>query len=672
MNMVLNHPSDVAKLSQVWYKKKDDGKWEASFPEIAEDATPDKVAKAIEDHQKEMLDLEKDGKAECRSNKLDVNYHIDPKNISQHAVVVKRNGVDFVIYINGNPRAAEALNGKLKMEQGGGWNFYDYLKRLYSAGMTSYNVNFVGANVSRDVHHAFFITYMEKGVKEAAKLAANGGTAFKTVYRGVSGKLDLNRKADVYYKEFLENGGETGYSNLNSMEAWKEDNDKRIARLKGIAKKAGYAKLGLERLGEWFELANRIAENATRFNAYMLARENGKGVFDAVNEAKNITVNFNKKGSAQTPGFFGIAANIFRRWVLFANPIIQGLYQMYNVGKQYKVRFASAFAFHAALGFMLPVLNTFLVGMYGDDDDDYFNQNDYTRRNNLMLYIPKLGYLKLPLAPVFRNMYAMGDILYMKLNDLSTTEDLFWDSINEARAMLSIEGQSGRKEWSPSRFLLPDLVGPIVDVTENENFAGAPIYKDTEFNKFDPEFKKVYKDAWGSLTELSRVMNSFDGGNDYRKADHIGKWLNPAAMQHLITNYTGGVGQLIGDASSMLLDAFNGDMKENFSMMKVPVAKRFFTIPDERTSGSAIRKKYFRIKEEMDKLNHEVKERAKDAGGDLKKLHELSRLQNSKEYDWLLEFKAYSRRMNRMNNPQEKIELMQEVVDWYKEKTKGK
>lgn len=46
--------------------------------------------------------------------------------------------------------------------------------------------------------------------------------------------------------------------------------------------------------------------------------------------------------------------------------------------------------------------------MYGDDDDDYFNQNDYTRRNNLMLYIPKLGYLKLPLAPVFRNMYAMG------------------------------------------------------------------------------------------------------------------------------------------------------------------------------------------------------------------------------------------------------------------------
>jgi hypothetical protein len=28
---------------------------------------------------------------------------------------------------------------------------------------------------------------MEKGVKEAAKLAANGGTAFKTVYRGVSG-----------------------------------------------------------------------------------------------------------------------------------------------------------------------------------------------------------------------------------------------------------------------------------------------------------------------------------------------------------------------------------------------------------------------------------------------------------------------------------------------------
>lgn len=671
MNMVINHPSDVAKLSRVWFKQSGD-KWEASFPDIAKDATADEVAQAIEAHEKEMLDLEKDGKAECRSNKLDINYHITPKNISQHAVVVKRGGKDYVVYINGNPRAAEALNGKLKMgEQDIAWSFYDYLKRMYAAGMTSYNINFVGANVSRDIQHAFFITYIDKGIGAAVKLAKNGPRALKTVSRGVSGKLDLSRKEDVHYNEFLENGGETGYSNLNSIEEWKADNDKRLARLKGLVKGTGYAKAGLNHLKDWFEFANRIAENSTRFNAYMLARESGKGVGEAINEAKNITVNFNKKGSSQTPGLFGVAANIFRRWVLFANPIIQGMYQVYNISKQHKARAASAFAFHTAMGIAVPMLNTFLVGMYGDDDDEYFNQNDFTRRNNLMLYIPRAGYLKIPLAPIFRNMYAMGDILYMKMNGLSTTEDMFFDSVKEARAMFSLEGQSGQKEWSPARFLLPDLVGPILDVAENENFSGAPIYKSTEFNKLDPEFKKIYKDAWAPLVELSRVMNTVAGGNDYRKSD-IGKWANPAAMQHLITNYTGGVGQLIGDVSSAFSDVITGDFVENFDMMKVPVAKRFFTIPNERTSGTAIRREYFKIKDEMDALNHEVKERAKNAGGDLKLLDELSELQNSKEYDMLLDFKKSSKGITKEESPEKKVERMKAVNEWYNEQTKKK
>lgn len=671
MNMVINHPSDVAKLSRVWFKQSGD-KWEASFPDIAKDATADEVAQAIEAHEKEMLDLEKDGKAECRSNKLDINYHITPKNISQHAVIVKRGGKDYVVYINGNPRAAEALNGKLKMsEQNIGWSFYDYLKRMYAAGMTSYNINFVGANVSRDIQHAFFITYIDKGIEAAAKLAKNGPRALKTVSRGVSGKLDLSRKEDVYYNEFLENGGETGYSNLNSIEEWKADNDKRLARLKGLVKGTGYAKAGLNHLKDWFEFANRIAENSTRFNAYMLARESGKGVGEAINEAKNITVNFNKKGSSQTPGLFGVAANIFRRWVLFANPIIQGMYQVFNISKQHKARAASTFAFHTAMGIAVPMLNTFLVGMYGDDDDEYFNQNDFTRRNNLMLYIPRAGYLKIPLAPIFRNMYAMGDILYMKMNGLSTTEDMFFDSVKEARAMFSLEGQSGQKEWSPARFLLPDLVWPILDVAENENFSGAPIYKSTEFNKLDPEFKKIYKDAWAPLVELSRVMNTVAGGNDYRKSD-IGKWANPAAMQHLITNYTGGVGQLIGDVSSAFSDVITGDFVENFDMMKVPVAKRFFTIPSERTSGTAIRREYFKIKDEMDALNHEVKERAKNAGGDLKLLDELSELQNSKEYDMLLDFKKSSKGITKEESPEKKVERMKVVNEWYNEQTKKK
>ena len=672
MNMVLNHPSDVATLSRVWFKKNTEGKWEASFPDIAKEATADEVNQAIREHEEEMRELEKDGKAKYRSNKLDINYHIDPKNASQHAVVVKRGGKDFVIYINGNPRAAEALNGQLKPgKQNVVWDFYDYLKRNYAAGVTSYNVNFAGTNVVRDVQHAFFITYIDKGIVAAAKLAKNGPKALKVVARGVSGRLNLNRKEDNYYKEFLENGGETGYSNLNSIEKWKADNDKRMARLKGLSRGTGYVKEGIKHLADWFEFANRIFENCTRFNAYMLAREDGKTISESINEAKDITLNFNKKGSGQTPGLFGAAANIFRRWFLFANPIIQGLYQMARVAKKNKARLAFVWALHTATGFVVPMLNAFLVGMYGDDDDDYFYQNDYTRRSNLMLYVPGVGYIKIPLAPVFRNMYAMGDILYMKVHGFSTTEEAFWDSVNEARTMLSIDGQSGREEWSVGRFLIPDLFGPLLDIADNENFAGSPIYKDTEYNKFDPEFKKVYKNAWAPLVELSKLLNDVAGGNDYRKSEYLGKWINPAAMQHLITNYTGGVGQLIGDVSSLMYDVLTGKAEENFDMMKVPVGKRFFTIPDERTSEIAVRRKFFKIKDYMDALDHEIKARAKNLGNDLSQAKELSELQNSPEYDRLLVFKEIFKLMNKEEIlPEMKVELMKQFLEWYDEEKK--
>ena len=35
----------------------------------------------------------------------------------------------------------------------------------------------------------------------------------------------------------------------------------------------------------------------TRLSVYITSRENGRNITDAINDAKNITVNFNQKGS---------------------------------------------------------------------------------------------------------------------------------------------------------------------------------------------------------------------------------------------------------------------------------------------------------------------------------------------------------------------------------------
>lgn len=58
-----------------------------------------------------MKQLKENGLATQKPNGLNINYRINKNNISQHVVQVKNGGKDYVIYINGNPRAAQAING---------------------------------------------------------------------------------------------------------------------------------------------------------------------------------------------------------------------------------------------------------------------------------------------------------------------------------------------------------------------------------------------------------------------------------------------------------------------------------------------------------------------------------------------------------------------------------
>lgn len=81
-------------------------------------------------------------------------------------------------------------------------------------------------------------------------------------------------------------------------------------------------------------------------------------------------------------------------------------------------------------------------------------------------------------------------------------------------------------------------------------------------------------------------------------------------------------------------------------------------------------REYFKIKDEMDALNHEIKERAKNAGGDLKLLNKLSELQNSKEYDMLLDLKKESKGITKEESPERKVESMKTVIEWYNEQKK--
>jgi hypothetical protein len=318
---------------------------------------------------------------------------------------------------------------------------------------------------------------------------------------------------------------------------------------------------------------------------------------------------------------------------------------------------------------MIPLYNAIAVAMWGDDDDEYFKQTDYSRRNNLMLFVGG-GYVRIPLPPVFRNIYALGDICYMAYHDLLTPGEVALTATTNLLTMANIEGPLSVRNFDPrdiARTLVPDVGVPIVEAIINKNFSGSKIYKVTPFNELDPGYLKAYPRTWKPLVDFSRFMNKELGGSDFRKAPFWGMFLNPGVAQHLITNYTGGIGQLIGDVVTNTSNYAQGKFLENFSWWNIPILKRFWSVPDESTTQNVRRRSYYDIKKEMEIFEHDLNghRNALYSEGKIEYEDEYIRLSNSEENQLLYIFKATDKMIQEAEDDEEKQMLINLFMEQY-------
>jgi hypothetical protein len=616
LNMAVKYPTDVCSVGDMWIVK-NGKKWAADFPVIPVDASSEEVAQIVAQHDADMRALGDNAKRV--TGKLDIEWHINKKNIPEHAVVVNVGGVQHVVYINGNPRAAQAVNGltgeRRRDAKDKAGRLVDFvlkdMKRWYSSMLTQYNINFSGANYVRDFGHSILMTFINNGPKDTGRMLKY---IFPAIGFGVKARVGKggNGEYDKYYKEFLENGGVTGYAHLDSVDKWKHLNDMRWERLSKL-QKAGVApakvfQAGMEAIG-WF---SETLELITRFNTYIKERKKGESIANSVKAAKNITVNFNKKGSEVTPGVFGAIANTLRLWKMFFNPIVQGLNQIYEAvanNPKARNRLIGVCGFYAILGAVMPFVNMALVDNFGDDDDDYFLLNEYTRRTNFVFFNGK-GYVKIPLPQFFREFYGMGEAIATYWIGEASDKDLRRSIVGQIENIFSIEGQEGYKEWSMTRFVLPEQFDPVADVENNENFMGTAIWNESIFKQGIPEYQKAKERTWKPLVGLAKEVNELQGGTENVAGEGSNRWnANPAAWQHLLENYGGGLVQFIGDATNVIKSALDGEMPETSNM---PFAKRFYTIPTEESANWAryrmykdFRKDYDRAEAEHTALNKE-------------------------------------------------------------------
>ena len=599
LNFILNNPTDLVSVSEQWYVLDNaTGEWEARNPIIPDNATGDQVAAIVNQFEQKMEAL--GDKATKKIDGLKLSMNITKREGQEHVVRVKRNGKEYCLYINGSPRAAQAINGLTNPDVNGGslYKATKTVKNWMATMFTSKNPAFIATNLSRDVIWAGTAVAIKEDAAYTAQYTKNISECLlkaqlpRLLVKFKNGTLDMNNELERYFDEFIRNGGETGFTQLNTVENYKRNIERFVKEAQGegsITKKAWNG------LWDNVEFLNRSAEDTTRFMVYMTSRQMDRDMARSIYDAKEITVNFNKKGSG------GLGAKYMNFCYVFFNATIQSLANFGKLMAKHPAKTTMALTLYSSAGFIVPMLNLAIQAMFGGDDDDengYWDLPEWVRRNNIVLYVPwsDNGYITIPLPHEMRPFYGMGEIAFACLMNKENVEDGLKKAAAGFSALLPIDltGNGGNIAVN----MTPTIVQPIAQIVANTDYFGKPIYKRHEWNERDPEWTKAYKGTAPWLVDATRWLNEATGGDNV-KSGLID--LNPALIEHIFESYLGGVGKTINKSQKTLEMLWNEDLRE---WRNVPVVSSFYQTAEERTAGSQINREYNNAVDEMEDTQH--------------------------------------------------------------------
>lgn len=645
LNFALNHPSDLVSISDLWleYDSVTD-EWKPVFPDNIEVSdSPETVEQKMHDFEEKMNQLEQQSPDLYKRGRdaENIPYRvIDSRDLRQHQVVVKRGGRDYVITINGNPRAAQALNGQTNPDNdtsgviGAVLRAGEKLNRQLSAFYTTRNPDFIVSNFMRDMLYTNSMAWIKESPNYALRFHRNYLTKANPARMKIllaklrNGTLDMNDKTESMFYQFMMNGGETGYANIRDIEQHKNDIRKELKKANGKLNIRRAMSLLAERLDE----LNRAVENCARFAAFVTSREMGRSLDRAIYDAKEISVNFNKKGSGakfydtagqtKSGNAAAFVSGLGRSGYVFWNAAIQGTA---NFGRQFKRHPEKAFT-GAAVMFLLGAIIAYLGG--DDDDDDknaYYNLPEYVRRSNILFRIGD-SWISVPLPVEYRALYGMGELMTSTLNGKEhfTGGELAEQIAAQMSQILPLDLMNDGGLMG----LVPSSIKPFAEIHENKSWTGLPIYKDTPWNKDMPEWTKVYKSANRELVNLAAVLNEISGGDAYTKGAID---INPAKVEHLLEGYFGGVASTI-DKMTKTAETIAGERE--YDPRSILLVNRLVKAGDERTEYRAVNNEYFRLKEEHDRIGTRLRHYENDTdNGIFDYAEKIDFLYNSPEYE---------------------------------------
>lgn len=565
--------------------------------------------------------------------------HKTPSQMEESTVDVFVAGKKVSILFT-NPLVSNSINGRLNLDKNvprkietpdqwyniPGWLTYGarHLNRLgarttraLSQFYTTYSpAFFLFSNFARDFSGAFAYNSAEKSISEARQIAALAPDSFAAMRRYIRGEsknkrytieeiesfLDrMGRKGKISKSDydiaaylFVSRGGETGYISANTVEDYRKSIDNAVKYgTVDMNKQAKAIKKGYMAGVKAIQDTARLMESVTRLNQFVAALMEGKTIDTAITDAKNVSTNFNRRGSHE-----GI------QWIFdnyaFLNASLQGTDRLYRGIKKYKKGFAKVIGTIISIGF----LDSLLCAIFsGDDDrwgDSYHALPETKRYNNLVIPIGEGKFIFIPLAQSLRGFHAWGIMLADIITGYHKKHPLISDPVKPLDFFAVIGQDIVPITYGSWTNAAPTWAQPIAHIAFNENFMGRPLYKETPWNKNLPEFRKAYGSTPKGLVKWSEFVNEMTGGNYAEKGwleqiPVLEKLNNPAVLQQLYLGYVPGLFRVLGQAYNAI-DALVTKTKgrpTDFDLSDVPIIGAAVGEANDRIPKAKVRSKWY-------------------------------------------------------------------------------
>ncbi|MGH6792059.1 MAG: LPD38 domain-containing protein [Methyloceanibacter sp.] len=455
------------------------------------------------------------------------------------------------------------------------------LARTYAAMLTTYNPEFIFSNAVRDIQTALInISDVENLPEGTRRRIAKDFVSLKSI-RGILSALRGEGASEYapWFEEYRLAGGKVSYIELNDIERIKSRINKAV--------KSGDARRALRYSAELVEDLNSAVENGVRLSAYVALRKAGIAKERAAFVARELTVNFNRKGE----------------W----GPGLNAAYLFFNASAQGSMRIAQALYRSKAArytvgalfftGMALDMLNYLVAG----DDDDGNNEYDkippWVRERNMIIMNPVgKGYIMIPLPYGYNVPYLTGQQLMSTLRGATKPLDAAYTVGSAAVESFNPIGAAS----SFAQLVSPTILDPFVQTVENQTWFGTPIYP-KKWNENQPDSELYFATAPWWAKETARIINSATGGNVGREG--LISW-SPETIEHYFDFIAAGPIKFAERAINTGTGLVTGD---EWLPEKTPILRRFYSTP---TSASK-RSEFYAAWDEVDAAYYEVSKLAK-------------------------------------------------------------